>query len=86
VARYSLFIKPSAKKELVAAGHKRDRQRLVARILELAENPRPADCRKLSGADKYRIRCGDYRLVYSIEDEALIGRVVKIGHRRDVYR
>ena len=93
MARYEVFIKPSAAKELEEVGTKKDRQRLVSRIRELTENPRPHGFQKLSGADKYRIRCGDYRIVYSINDivysindDDLAVRVVKIGHRREVYR
>lgn len=86
MARYEVLIKPSARKELEAVGLKRDRQRLVEAILALAEDPRPAGCRKLSGRDKYRIRCGNYRVVYSIQDVVLVVTIMKVGHRRDVYR
>jgi mRNA interferase RelE/StbE len=86
VARYSVFIKPSARKELEAVGMRRDRQRIVERILSLADDPRPPGVQKLCGADKYRIRCGDYRVVYSIVDDALTVCVVRVGHRGDVYR
>ncbi|MCX7014950.1 MAG: type II toxin-antitoxin system RelE/ParE family toxin [Candidatus Sumerlaeota bacterium] len=86
MAGYRVFIKPSAAKELDAVGSKKDRQRIVQHILRLAEDPRPPGCRKISGAEKYRIRCGVYRVLYSIEAEALVVYVVKVGHRRDVYR
>jgi mRNA interferase RelE/StbE len=86
VAKYEVFIKPSAAKELEGVGTKKDRRRIVARIQELTDNPRPPGFQKLSGADKYRIRCGNYRIVYSINDDELIVRVVKIGHRKEVYR
>jgi len=86
VARYRVFIRPSASKELEALGTRKVRQRIVERIHALAANPRPPRCQKLSGAEKYRLRCGIYRVVYLIEDEALFVRVVKVGHRRDVYR
>jgi mRNA interferase RelE/StbE len=86
VARYEVLIKPSARKELEAVGRKKDRQRIVEAIRALAENPRPVGCRKLSGKDKYRIRCSDYRVVYSVHDAILVVAVVKVGHRRDVYR
>jgi mRNA interferase RelE/StbE len=86
VARYRVFIKPAAKKELEAVGAKKDRQRIVERILRLADDPRPPGVHKLSGADKYRIRSGDYRVVYSIVDAALTVCVAKVGHRGDVYR
>jgi mRNA interferase RelE/StbE len=86
VARYEVLIKPSARKELEAVDLKKDRQRIVAAILSLADDPRPSGCRKPSGRDKYRIRCGDYRVVYSVQDVILVVTIVKLGHRRDVYR
>jgi mRNA interferase RelE/StbE len=87
VAAYRLLLKASAAKELDAVEPKRLRQRLVAAIAGLADNPRPAGCEKLAGReDAYRIRQGDYRAVYAIDDSARVVRVVKIGHRRDVYR
>jgi len=86
VAKYRILLKPSAVKEIEAISPKKDRQRIVSRISKLAENPRPPGCEKLSGQDKYRIRQGRYRIVYSIEDQNLVVYVVKIGHRKDVYR
>ena len=86
MAKYRILIKPSAVKEIEAISQKKDRQRLVDRISRLADNPRPPGCEKLSGQDKYRIRQGRYRIVYSIEDQDLIVYVVKVGHRKDVYR
>ena len=52
----------------------------------ISENPRPPACEKLSGQDKYRLRQGCCRIVYSIEDQDLVVYVVKVGHRKDVYR
>jgi len=86
VARYDVFIKPSALKELETVDSKKDRKRIVRAILSLAEDPRPAGCRKLSGKDKYRIRSGQYRIVYAVRDAILVVTIVKVGHRRDVYR
>jgi mRNA interferase RelE/StbE len=87
VARYKVVIKPSASKEIGAAGQKKDRQRIVLRIQSLSENPRPFGCEKLSGhLDRYRVREGNYRIFYSIDDEKLLVDVVKVGHRKDVYR
>jgi len=85
VASYSLQIKRSAAKELEALPLK-DRRRVVRRIHDLASDPRPAGCEKLSGLEKYRLRQGDYRVLYSVDDTARAVIVVKIGHRRDVYR
>jgi mRNA interferase RelE/StbE len=85
VASYSLQIKRSAAKELaqVPPNH---RGRIVARIQALAEDPRPVGAEKLSGQERYRVRQGDYRILYEIEDQILRIMVVKIGYRRDVYR
>ena len=86
MARFEILIKPSAVKEIEALGRRSDRQRVVRKIRDLAENPRPAGCRKLTGKEWYRIRQGTFRIVYSIEDERLIVFVVKIGNRKDIYR
>ena len=86
MARYRLLIKPSAVKEIEAIPLKRDRQRVVERISNLAEDPRPSGSEKISGQDKYRVRQGRYRILYVIEDQDLIVQVVKVGHRKDVYR
>lgn len=86
MARFDVLIKPSAVKELEAIPRKKDRRRIVQRVRDLAEDPRPHGRRKLSGQERYRLRQGDYRIVYSIEEKRLIVFVVKIGHRRDVYR
>jgi mRNA interferase RelE/StbE len=85
VASYSVAIKRSAGKELEAVPQK-DRRRPVSRIEGLRELPRPPGCEKLSGEEKYRLRQGDYRILYEVSDEDLLVTVVRIGHRRDVYR
>jgi mRNA interferase RelE/StbE len=85
VANYSLRIKPSAVKELEALPPK-DRRKIVTRIHGLASDPRPHGGEKLSGLDQYRVRQGNYRVVYEVEDATRVVLVVKIGHRRDVYR
>jgi len=85
VASYSVRIKRSAAKELEAVPQK-DRKRIVKRIEGLAAEPRPPGCEKLSGEEKYRLRQGDYRILYEIVDRELIVTVVKLGNRRDVYR
>lgn len=86
MARFELFIKPSAVKELERIPSKRDRQRIATRIRRLADDPRPPGCQKLSGRDRYRIRQGVYRIVYSIRDQQLIVVVIRVGHRKDIYR
>ena len=85
MASYSLLIKPSAIKELEALPAK-DPRKIVSRIEGLASEPRPPGCEKLSGLEQYRVRQGDYRVVYGVDDDARVVIVVKIGHRRDVYR
>lgn len=85
MAAYSIVIKPSALKELEQAPKKIALQ-IVKRIKALAQVPRPHGSKKLSGEEKYRVRQGDYRVVYSIDDVKKLVEVVKIGHRRDVYR
>jgi mRNA interferase RelE/StbE len=85
VASYKLLIKPSAAKELEALP-RRDRKRIVTKIGALAMDPRPHGSEKLSGEEKYRLRQGDYRILYSIEDARATVTIVRIGHRREVYR
>jgi mRNA interferase RelE/StbE len=61
--------------------------RIVAKIRELKENPRPAGCRKIEGEEKaYRIRIGDYRVVYEVDDEKKQIVILAAGHRKDIYR
>jgi mRNA interferase RelE/StbE len=86
VERYSLRIKKSAIKDLEAIPTKTDRRRIVKRIESLADDPRPRGVQKLSGKERYRIRQGRYRILYSIRDRDLIVYVVRIGHRKSVYR
>lgn len=86
MARFELLIKPSAVKEIEAIARKADRQHVVRKIRALADDPRPAGCRKLSGKEWYRIRQRVFRIVYSIEDARLVVFVVKVGHRKDIYR
>ena len=84
--QYQIVFKASAVKEIEAVSRKKDRQQIIKRIGLLAETPRPPGCTKLSGYDRYRIRQGSYRIVYGIEDEALVVYVVKVGHRKAVYK
>ena len=86
MARYSLRIKKLARKELEAIATKADRRRIIRRIESLADHPRPAGALKLSGLERYRIRQGRFRILYTIEDTVLIVHVIKIGDRKDVYR
>jgi mRNA interferase RelE/StbE len=87
VANYKVLIKPSAAKEIEAVGQKGDRQQIVTRIRSLARDPRPFGSEKLSGReDLYRLRVGRYRVLYSVGDAELVVLIVRIGHRKDVYR
>ena len=85
MASYKLLIKPSAAKELEAVPRK-DRRRIVARIRNLSVKPRPPGCERLSGHDVYRVRQGNYRVVYAVQDADLAVVIITIGHRREVYR
>ena len=85
MAAYSVFIKKSAAREMEALP-KKELTRILERIGSLRKNPRPQGCEKLAGVELYRIRQGSYRIVYSIEDDVLTVWVVKVGHRREVYR
>ena len=85
MAGYKLYFRESVEKDF-ASIPKKDLKKILQRIRTLAENPRPSGCEKLTGQDRYRIRQGRYRIVYSIQDEKLTVWVVKVGHRKDVYR
>ena len=85
MAGYKVFFKKSVKKDLSVIP-KKDLQRIIQLIGSLADNPRPNGCEKLTGQDRYRIRQGRYRIVYSIQDNELTVWVVKVAHRKDVYR
>ncbi len=85
MANYRILIKPSAAKELESVPS-RDRRRIVKKIQSLSLEPRPSGCEKLSGGEKCRIRQGNYRILYTIQDDVLIVTVIRVGHRREVYR
>ena len=82
---YDLVVKKSAERELRALP-RQDLRRVTEHLQGLSRDPRPPGCEKLSGHDQYRIRQGDYRIVYVIDDAAHVVTLVKIGHRREVYR
>jgi mRNA interferase RelE/StbE len=87
VARYSVRILRSAAKEIEAISTKKERQAVVRRIEALSMDPRAMGCEELAGGDdRYRVRQGRCRIVYSIEDDVLTVVVVRVGHRKDVYR
>lgn len=86
VVKYNLFIKPSSVREIESVGTKKDRINIINKVQELKENPMPFGCEKLSGQEKYRIRLGNYRIVHSIDDDKKEMVVVKVGHRKEIYR
>ena len=87
MASYKVLITRSAAKELEEIAGKKDRQRITQRILALAENPRPPGVEKLSGTnEKYRIRQGNFRILYEIQDDKLIVTVIRVADRKEVYR
>ena len=83
---YRVVILRRAVKELKAVGHLKDRSALAARIAGLADDPRPAGCAKLEGMEAYRVRQGDYRILYTVNDREVVVEVIRVGHRSDVYR
>ncbi len=85
MADYKLFFKKSVQKDLSAIP-KKNLKKILARIKALAKEPRPAGCEKLTGRERYRVRQGRYRVLYSIQDDELTVWVVKIGQRKDIYR
>jgi mRNA interferase RelE/StbE len=85
MALYKILIMPSARKDFRMIP-KIDRTRILKRIESLAENPRPFGYLKLTEQNRYRIRQGDYRIIYEIFDDKLIVWVVKVVHRKDIYR
>jgi mRNA interferase RelE/StbE len=85
MASYSLVFKKSVAKDL-RAFPQADVKKILSRIRSLAIDPRPAGCEKLSAQERYRIRQDVYRIIYEIADQTLSILVVKVGHRRDVYR
>ncbi len=85
MARYRLLFKSSVSKDLRSLPRD-DVTLILARIAALADNPRPMGSEKLSGQERFRVRQGSYRIIYEVQDTELVVMVVKVGHRRDVYR
>ncbi len=85
MAGYKIFFKKSVWKDFKAIPDK-DLNKILQSIESLGENPRQPGSKKLSGQERYRFRVGRYRIIYSIQDEELTIWVVKVGHRKDVYR
>lgn len=85
MAGYRILVRESVRKDLEAIP-KKDLQRIMERIGNLAGDPRPAGSEKLSGQERFRIRQGNYRIIYSIQDFELTVWVIKVAHQREVYR
>jgi mRNA interferase RelE/StbE len=85
MAAYKIFFKKSVEKDFKVIP-KNDLKKILERIEALTEDPRPSGCEKLTGQQKYRLRQGRYRILYSIQDDELTVWVVKVGHRKDIYR
>ncbi len=85
MGRYSIELVRSIRKDLRRIARK-EVPKILKAIQSLADDPRPASSKKLTNEELYRIRIGNYRLLYEINDERLIVLVVKVGHRKDVYK
>jgi mRNA interferase RelE/StbE len=85
MAQYKVFFKKSVEKDLKIIP-KRDLSKILKKIDSLHVDPRPVGSEKLTGQERYRLRQGNYRIVYSIQDYELTVWVVKVGHRREIYK
>jgi len=85
MARYRLLFKESVAKDFRPISQKYVRQ-ILNTIEALTDDPRPIGCEKLTDQERYRIRCGSYRIIYEVQDDAHVVPVVKVAHRRDAYR
>ena len=85
MASYRIVFRKSVTKDLRSIPN-RDVARILQRMEELQEDPRPVGSEKLSGQERYRIRQGVYRIIYEVADGLLVVTVVKVGHRKQVYK
>lgn len=85
MAQYKVFFKKSVEKDLKSIP-KKELLRILSKIESLQDNPRPIGSEKLTGQERYRLRQGRYRIVYSIQDNELTVWVVKVGHRKEIYK
>lgn len=85
MAEYEIYFKESVEKDFRAIPEK-DLKKIIHRIEMLSKDPRPPNHEKLTGQERYRVRQGLYRIIYSVQDKELTIWVVKVGHRKDVYR
>lgn len=85
MAQYKVFFKKSVEKDFKSIP-KNELVKILSKIESLQNNPRPIGCEKLTGQERYRLRQGRYRIVYSIQDYELTVWVVRVGHRKEIYR
>ncbi|MCF8338671.1 MAG: type II toxin-antitoxin system RelE/ParE family toxin [Bacteroidales bacterium] len=85
MAKYEVFITKTVQKQLKKLPNK-IADKLETQMLQLEDNPRPTHCKKLSGREAYRIRVGNYRFIYIIKDKILLVNVIKVGHRKNIYK
>ena len=85
MGKYRIDLKKSVLKDFDSIP-KKDLQRIIVAIETLADDPRPPQSKKLSGLEQYRLRQGNYRILYSIKDDLLIVFIVAVGHRKEIYR
>jgi mRNA interferase RelE/StbE len=84
MAKYEVTVLPSAQKEIIKLP-KQVQSKVLKALVSLSENPRPNGCKKLIGSDCWRFRIGEYRIVYSIEDNVLLIEIIRVAHRKEVY-
>ena len=85
MAKYEISVKKSAVKELEAIP-KKELQKIIKKIQSLSSDPRPEGSQKLSHREQYRLRQGDYRIIYSVQDDDSTVHIIKVGHRKEIYR
>ena len=85
MAKYEVTVLPSAQKEITKLP-KQVQGKILKALISLSENPRPEGCKKLVGTDSWHFRIGEYRIVYSIVDNILTIEIIRVAHRKDVYR
>jgi mRNA interferase RelE/StbE len=85
MGKYRIVFRKSVAQDLRRIPN-RDLRRILATIDSLSENPRPPGVERLSAQERYRVRQGSYRIIYEIHDKEVVVVVVKVGHRKDVYR
>ena len=83
--RYAVFYSPAAQREIIKLPQRRERRRILDATDKLARDPRPPGSRKLTNSRLWRIRVGDHRVIYSIDDDAAVVVVLRVAHRARVY-